>query len=184
MKYYSIRNSGSMKDFVMNQIGPREELKAIRLYLKKPADHNPPPFVLNYGVADDVTEQHIDNATAIPAIQTVGFSESFVENYSDESHDIFQFVPCKLWLKDKSRNWSFYVIRFKCHSNFYDREATNQHQIDNGGYAYVYKASGLNFKYAAHDSKRSHFTFTENFYKLIRKEKSGIVMSERNIIKV
>ena len=39
----------------MNQAGDREDCRAIRLFLKKQADGERPPFDLHYTAADDVT---------------------------------------------------------------------------------------------------------------------------------
>jgi len=183
MTFYTIGCSPAAgKDFVMNQAGDREDCRAIRLFLKKQADGTPPPFDLHYTAADDVTAAHIDRAIAVPALQTIGFSKAFVGAHSDVLTDVFEFVPCKFWLHDKSKFWPFFAVRFRVLSDFYDREATRTLQRQTGDRKFVYKRSGLNFDLAAHDSKRSHFVFTRKFHDRLRARKIGLVMTERNVL--
>jgi len=182
MNFYSIECSGSKKDFVITQEGKSDELREIRKYLKSPADENKPPFKIEYIVADDIVADDIKNTVAVPALQTVGFSEKFYELYHEKMKDIFQFVECTLWLNDKSNSWNFYVVRFCHQSDFYNRDATRQYQKNHGSRTHIYNKSGLNFEYAAHDIKRPYFTFTENFYKWMRKDRNGIVMGKKEVL--
>ncbi len=180
-KFYSIECSGSKKNFVLNQCGPSEKTRAIRLFFKTPADGSPPPFDIHFTVADDVTAQDMDRLVAVPAIQTVGFSPDFVTKYRADLEDILQFIPCTVWLHDRSGSWPFFVIQFYNHSPFYDRDATRAYQAEYGGYRQIYKGSGLDFDDAAHDCQRSYFTFTQKFYDWTQREKTGLVMGKRDV---
>jgi len=182
MTFYSIGCSPSAgKNFVLNQAGDSEECRAIRLFLKKPADGTPPPFDIHYRAADDVTEAHLDRAIAVPGLQTIGFSKDFVDTNGNALSDIFEFVPCQFWLHDKAKFWPFFVVRFRVHTDFYDRDATRAHQRKHGGLTHIYKASGLTFDFAAHDSKRSYFTFTQHFVDRFRPLRTGLVITPRDV---
>lgn|GEM_PF-2750220 len=182
LNFYSIECSGSKKTFVLNQFGPREDTRAIRLFLKTPADGSPPPFDIHFKVTDDLKAQDMDTIIAIPAIQTVGFSQSFVAKYQKDLQDILQFIPCTVWLHDQSKSWPFFVIRFQTHTAFYDRDATRAYQREHGGYMQVYKGSGLGYDFAAHDVDRSYFTFTQKFYDWAQREETGLVMGKRDVL--